>query len=208
MTDDTPTTVKPIEPTGPIALPSKYHHTTFELDGRPVPILISVLSLDTQQDLENGWQALRSQPGETSTPERDRANKLVRLHYCADAIAKYVSIPTGALIDPDEDNAPIVTGEQIVKVLGRRDDLMLALLLLILWENGVGPHERKLSKSALGSVIGWLTWVEPGVGPAPEPTAPSAEPTDSAPAAAVSETRNGSSSIAAPLPSNDAPSGV
>ena len=208
MTDMQPIDLAAPAPAGPIALPSKYHKTIFELDGRPVPILITVLSLDTQQDLENGWEDLRRRPGETFTPAQDRASKRARLKYCAGAIAKYVRVKEGALIDPDEENASIVTGEQLVAALGRREDVMLGLLMLILWENGVGPHERKLSKSALGSVIGWMTWVEPGAGAAPEPTAPGAAPPDSEPAAAVSETPSASSSTADPSPSNAAPSAV
>jgi hypothetical protein len=141
----------------------KYHDSSFPLDGVVIRVRIHRLTKDEWIALTTQAQ-VASEPAIGTGPHDDRF-----LAFCGDTIAAYVSVPYGVLVDGDDQ--PVTSGQQMVDLFWARQDVMLGLMRLVQIENSVSADQKKVSKSALGSALGWPEWIAKPNGDAPAPTA-------------------------------------
>ena len=191
---------------------SKRIPSSFPLDGTVIQITIARMTKEQLVDLTTEHEriyAVKPAPENGPPPALTREDRLARLNHAVSLITQFVSVPEGQLVD--DDGQPILSGQQFVEALGGREDVLMGVSSLVLAENRVSDHQKKVWKSALGSALGWPEWNPPPSGDAPAPTAGSAAPPDSIANGAVTSpstpSAGPSSGAGDPITSASAPSG-
>ena len=144
----------------------KYHDSSFPLDDVIVPIRIKRLTKDESLALSKEWNASTTSVGPDALTSEARAE--AQMAFAAAKIPLYVRVPEGELTD--EDDLPVTSGQQVVDLLGARQDVMIGIASLIMLENRVSAAQKKVLRSQLGSALGWPAWISAPSGDAPAPT--------------------------------------
>jgi hypothetical protein len=148
---------------------------TLHIDGAPVKVLVQRLPLE---EAESFRVFLRDR----LTQSEDRTLEGSEAARVREAIETYMSVAPGEL---SVDGAPIVTGAQLLEVIGESPSVVLRALLVIANLASPSSDEGKASASESGSVPSSGASVQAPDGPKPGPTAVSAGPAATAPAEGV-----------------------
>lgn len=184
----------------PIAIPTRWIPSSFNLDGKTVPVLIRRLAHGRVKELRAEFRAATD--GKKGQALNDSMTDVALVW-----IPQFVRVPEGALVDPDNDNKPIVSGQDVVDALSARQDVMMALSMLVISESSLGSAGKKALRSAVGFLTGSQTPSPAVSGDAPAPTVePAAAPGSIANEAATAPTSPEWSGAAVPLSSDIAPS--
>lgn len=79
--------------------------------------------------------------------KQDAEDEKFSKQFLVDAISTYVTVPAGEVEDNDE---PVTTGAQLVRIFGARADVLRQLLQAIWTENTLSAAEKKVRRSLSG----------------------------------------------------------
>lgn len=171
---------------------TKFRKSTLTIDGETIPINVRRLTLEQAE----GFRAFLN-PFLKNREDRELSTD--EAQFVRESIETYITVPPGAL---SMDDAPIVTGAQLLDVIGENPGLVMRALLAIAGVSTVSSAEGKAFASGSASVPSSDAPVPAPDGPTPALTVAGAEQRDAAPLVDATEATASPSSGATATISN------